>query len=269
MLLLCYFLLIILIGIVLSFSFLWLCRQYKESKSVDEKSAFIIIVLICFIPLLFYYIDRFDIPTKIGFIKTNESEKWFNFLSTYISTIIGTVINVVILVLVTYHEFKNIRNSDREQRRIDNMPLLEYHFSVRYNDSPKYSHNLCKKNNTRSLNIIIDITNIGMNTVRKCYVSVSSKCIKNCYDYKIDHQEIIKKGDKKSLNFRIPVSSSNEKISFIIKYQDILFNWYTQVVDFYIDNIVFDDQYRNISADLRKCINDEKYVNDSIKLNIK
>lgn len=247
-------------------------KEYKASKTIDEKTTFWLIMAICFTPLIIFYIDRGDLPSKFGWLKNTNSDRWFNFLGTYISSILGATIGALALVLITIHEFKAIKENDNEQMRINNLPLIKYDFSIfdKYNATEFID--LYKKS-FESLFIMVHLRNIGMNTIRKCYINVNSSIISSAYDYKIDDQATIEKNCEKNLVFKIPLASKNNKIKLIVKYQDILFNWYEQEVEVQLDNIVFHKDDRNyvdyVTADITRIVKDENMIGQSVNLNIK
>ena len=245
-------------------------KEYRASNTIDEKIIFWMLVSICFIPVILYYIDRSDIPSKLGWFKHSDSDKWFNFLSTYLSSILSAVIGALTMVLITIHEFKNIKQNDSEQKRINNMPLISYGFSIygKYNATPFID--LCKKKSS-SLFLDVSIKNIGMNTLRKFFINISTNLVPNDYDYRLDDQLIIEKDCKKNIVFKIPVSKTENSIKLTVKYQDILFNWYEQEVNVNLNNIEFHKDDRDyveyVTADISTLVNDEKLIGDNINLN--
>lgn len=260
------FIVTIFLIIITGFMIYKIYKEYKTVDTIDEKVLFWIGVLIVFTPIIIYYVDWYDLPSKFNWFKNDENNRWFEFMSSYISSIYGAIIGAIALVLITIHEFKNLRENDFEQRRINNLPLIEYFVSLHYNF---YSDSIVDLSNSGKDTIFVDfgLKNIGMNTIRKCYVNIS---LSN-NDFKIDQQELIKKDDFKHIIFKIPVSKEKNKIKFIIKYQDILFNWYIQEVIVNIDCLKYpENDYYDYEVDalLLIKVNDEKRV-ENVDLNLK
>ena len=60
---------IIEIAIVV-FSMSRLYKQYKDSKTIDEKVVFFLFLFIFASPLIIYYLDRYDVFSKLNGLKT-------------------------------------------------------------------------------------------------------------------------------------------------------------------------------------------------------
>ncbi len=235
-------------------------REYKNSEIIDEKLIILLIVAICFTPIIIYYIDKSDLPSKFGWFKNSEPDKWFNFIATYTSSILGATIGALTLILVTIHEFKTMKENDNEQMRINNLPLINYDFSIfnKYNNEFIDLH----KEEFESIFIMIHLKNIGMNAIRNCYINITSNTTSSEKEYKIDDQAIIEKNCEKKLVFKLPIDKNDNKIKLIVKYQDILFNWYEQEVNVSLDDIVFHEDNRGyvdyVTANITKMVKDEK-----------
>lgn len=244
-------------------------REYKDSKTFDEKMIFWLLLFIFIFPLILYYMDRYNIPSVFKWINNDESNKWFDFITTYFSSIIGATIGAVALILMTIHEFENQNKSSKEERRINNLPFISYNFEV-YDDYNTTNFHELKTINKKLDKIFlkIQLKNIGMNTIRKCYVNIDSELINDNYDYMIDEQELIEKSMEKNIMFKIPVYKRNNTLKINIKYQDILFNWYKQTVTLNIDNIIFDEA-SIFEGNITKSVFDEMLLDESIELNIK
>ena len=244
-------------------------KEYKKSETIDEKILFWVLLMIVLVPTIIYYIDRSDLPSHLGWVKHTDSERWFSFITTYVSAIMGSIIGAIALILMTVHEFKIIKENDNEQRRINNMPLIDYYFSVHYDYDAPYVIHLPESKKHRHLFVRIIVKNISTHIIRKCYVNIKSDLIKDNYDYKIDTQTLIKSQEHKELVFNIPISKGRNKISFIVKYQDALFNWYEQEVILTLDNIRKSEKEYNAWADQTVEVKDEKVIRKEIELNIK
>lgn len=246
-----------------------LYKDYKNSETLDEKIIFWLIIFIFLFPLILYYLDRYNIPSVFKWINNAESNKWFEFITTYFSSIIGAIIGAVVLILMTIHEFENQNRVSREERRINNLPFIRYNFDV-YNNYNATIFQELKGINGKTNNIFlkIQLKNIGMNTIRKCYINLDSELVKDNYDYMIDEQEMIEKDKEKNIVFKVPVFKKSNTLKITIKYQDILFNWYKQVVFLNIYNVIFNDDHV-FNGNITKSVFDEELLDKNPELNIK
>lgn len=227
--------LIIVIGLVI-LSFNKMCKEYKESKTIDEKVLFWLSVLIAAIPVIIFYLDYFDVASLFKWINSNNVDRWFNFISTYCSTIMGAVIGAIALVLMTVKQINLQREKDIEDRRIQNMPLLIYDISEKrtenYNEVFLYN-----TNSNRIYNLYICISNAGLNHARNVSYSIyenKKEIYKSILNF---NQSIIKKDESIGIdlifNYTYDKSNkTNEKmINIILFYEDLLGNKYSQEVN--------------------------------------
>ncbi len=170
---------------------------------------------------------------------------------------------------MTIHEFENQNRVSREERRINNLPFIRYNFDV-YNNYNATIFQELKGINGKTNNIFlkIQLKNIGMNTIRKCYINLDSELVKDNYDYMIDEQEMIEKDKEKNIVFKVPVFKKSNTLKITIKYQDILFNWYKQVVFLNIYNVIFNDDHV-FNGNITKSVFDEELLDKNPELNIK
>ena len=101
-------------------------KEYKEYKKMRLEILFWLVAVIVFVPIIIYYVDRSDLLSKCDWFKNSDSDRWFEFITTYFSSISGATIGAVALVIMTNKEMNVIRENDAEQRRISNLPLLKY-----------------------------------------------------------------------------------------------------------------------------------------------
>ena len=57
--------------------------EYKKSKSIDEKVLFWGVGIVVFFPITFFYLDFYNVPSKIGWINNINSNEWLNIIFTY------------------------------------------------------------------------------------------------------------------------------------------------------------------------------------------
>ena len=117
---------IIILGIIANFCYI----NYKKCKDDLEKSLYILLFFVSMVPIVIYYLDRYNIPTYLGWSVNVNSQNWLGFLANYSAGIISAVISAVVLVIVTILQIKknnedNIER-DKENLRVQNMPILKY-----------------------------------------------------------------------------------------------------------------------------------------------
>lgn len=94
-------------------------KKYDEDKEFDQ-----ILVLIFFVPLIFFLLDALNIGTKLlPFIKNlNCNLDWLSFIGTYA----GTIISALFLVMVTKRDRKDNNNIIRASQR----PYLDVNYTI-------------------------------------------------------------------------------------------------------------------------------------------
>ena len=122
---------IIILGMIAVFCYI----NYRKCKDDLEKSLYILLFFVSMVPIVIYYLDRYDVPTYLGWNINVDSQNWLSFLANYSAGIISAgiisaVISAVVLVIVTILQIKknnedNIER-DKENLRVQNMPILKY-----------------------------------------------------------------------------------------------------------------------------------------------
>lgn len=235
-------------------------KEYKLSKTIDEKILFFLILFIFLVPLLIYYIDIFDIPSKINWFKNSASERWFNFLVTYISSIFGAIIGAVALILMTIHQMDRQDEKDKEALRINNMPLLSYEISR--NKGEVNLENLfitnCGKGNI--VDFELKIKNLGMNAIKKAFIEFSSTDFSSSYYNWLASGGCIDKDDCVKIYRYLKISEGKHIIRAVIYYCDLINNWYSQTVIINLESTnQFDKNGRFFNIGI--VIEDEKFIN--------
>lgn len=252
-------------------------NEYKKIKEEFEQVLFISGLLILLIPVVIYYIDKWNIPTILKLNENIDPENWFNFIETYITSILTTFISSVFLVWVTakqinrtYEDNKEINN---ETMRNQNLPYLQYDFSKEVDDVSDFSktHLIFPKEkstkNTKGVPFSIEIKNIGLNAVRKTIIKLESNVFNKLEIIGIDKQTSIDKGETNKEDFLITnIKPGEYNINVTIYYQDLLKNWYEQ-------KIVLNLSVTDINTPESQCIKkfklyDEKRLTEKPNINI-
>lgn len=228
----------ILINIIaLIFSILMinkLYREYKKSETINEKVIFIIIVMIFLIPAIIYYADKYNVMSNLGLFENSDSERWFNFVETYISSLISAIIGAVALVLMTIKQLDLERDKNLFDKRIENAPIFKYEIDNRV-VWPSHEFRIYNKVNGKPYGLTLTIENIGLNHAKNIEFEIYDGINKKGQKCSFDTQSFLKKDEKKYIrlcfNYKYDTKSqknNNKEIRIIVRYQDLLNNKYIQ-----------------------------------------
>lgn len=79
------------------------------------------------VPIVIYYLDRYDVPTYLGWNINVDSQNWLSFLANYSAGIISAVISAVVLVIVTILQIKRtMRTILKEIKKIYEFKTCQY-----------------------------------------------------------------------------------------------------------------------------------------------
>lgn len=255
---------IIIILSIIIFFILYLYKRYKASKTIGEKVAFLLIMLFFTIPMIIYYFDRNNIFSKLNWIVNTSSDRWFNFLETYISSAFGALIGAVALVLMTMYQMNRQDEKDKENVRINNMPLLSYKISRNKGKVIEDNFIATIFENGIIIDFELEIKNVGMNAIKKSFVKFSSEDFCNSYYNWLENNGCINKNEDVSIYRFLVLSEGKHIINFTIYYCDLINNWYCQNVVINLEITNYFDNIGNIySSNL--IIEDEKLLKEDPK----
>lgn len=225
------YIIIIIITIISIFKCI---KMYKESKSFVERILYILFLIVYFIPIIIYYLDRYDIPTKFGYTNGIETNRWFEFVSSYIVGIVGAIISGVILVLITLKQIRIQIENNNDDKRIQNAPIFDYILSNQITVNCKYNHEIKLKEDGDLHHIFFKIENIGLNHGRNINILIK-------VDDEVDrafslngYQSFIRKEEFVwiDLIFHLDVNNENDrKIVIEVYYDDLINNRYVQKIN--------------------------------------
>ena len=226
---------------ILVFSIKLFIKGYKDSKSDFEKVLYTMLSFAIIFPLLVYYCDRYNIPSKLGYTENIISSDWVSILTNYSAAIISTLLSAVFLIFITFKQmdetYKDNIKLNNETQRIQNLPLLRYDFTHERLEGEMFEEN--KKlifsnqddSNIDSIDFTMEIENIGLNTVRKVYLEVESELFNKKEIFELFNQSNIEKSQTKKKEFIITnIAKGTYTIEITVYYQDLLKNWYKQKV---------------------------------------
>lgn len=236
------YIIIVIIGIVLLYKSI---KIYKESNSSIEKGMYIVFLFVYYIPIILYYLDKYNIPTKLGYTSNVDADRWFNFINSYFASVIGALISGAILIFVTYKQIENDSvekdKNLKEQRRVNNMPVLKYDF----NSNPEVRPNRLMlmsngENNSNDFCILnFDLENIGLNTARNitCSLKLSDNKFK-AHSVSSDSNCILKVDDMQIYGLMVGFdirNSTTKKVIVTFFYNDLFNNHYSQDIHLTIE----------------------------------
>lgn len=261
---------IVIAIVILALSIIYLYNTIKKCETWIEKTLASLLITAFLVPITVYYLDRYNIPSHFGWTKFVNTEIWLNFFSTYFSTTIGAIISAFILIVVTKYQMdrtlKENQERDKEQHRLNNMPLLKYEFldyDVEISNRDSIETNI---NDGVTGEVNFRINNIGMNTVKKCYLEVKGEVFKEKYIKELNVQSSIEKDKFIEIKLLLTLIPENYNFKFIIYYQDLLNNWYVQELDVQYQLLPFVNGIRRETYTEFKCKDEKRIPNKPKKI---
>lgn len=224
----------IVFAIILIFAIL----NYKKCNNGGEKTIFIFYVTIISIPLILYYLDLWNIPSKLNLMKNIDSQNWLGFLFAYISTIFSSVIGITASIYIAFVQIRK-NNEDNEKRdkenlRVQNMPLLKYCIDTERNSKGDLSDLIITTaKDGKPFELNFSFKNIGLNSVKNIIIDYKSDVTNSTYRLSGKNNIIsMEKGEEIESNHFLSLKlNSTINMKLIVYYEDVLNNWYRQVVN--------------------------------------
>jgi len=260
---------VIVVALVLIFSIISFMKGYKETKSDFEKILYTLLSVAFTIPLIIYYLDRYNLPSKLGYMDNINASNWVSILTNYSATIISTLISAVFLIFVTFKQMKetykdNIKLNN-ENQRLQNLPFLRYKFTHKRIDDELFEQNQKwifsnqDVNNSDSIDFTMEIENIGLNAVRRVCLELKADIFKEKEYLELCNQRSKEKKEVKKKEFIITnIKKGDYKIEIVVYYQDLLKNWYQQKVHITISVTNIWDSKTNNRNQINSIIVDEE-----------
>lgn len=260
---------ILIIGILI-FSIKLFIKGYKEPKNDFEKILYILLSAAIIFPLIIYYLDKYNIPSKLGYTENIISSDWVGILTNYSAAIISTLISTVFLIYITFTQidetYKDNIKLNNENQRIQNLPLLKYNFTHErlegemIDENKKWILSNRGDSNNNFIDFTIEIENIGLNTARKVYLEMESELFNKKEIFELCNQSSLEKNELKKREIIITnITKGNYKIEITIYYQDLLKNWYRQKINLSISvTNIFDSNTHDKSQINTFVVDDEE-----------
>lgn len=120
---------IVIISIIIMNKFMM--NRIEKTQEIIEKTISLIVVIISDIFLIIYYIDRFNLPTKLGINTNINTQGWLTIITTLASSTIAAIVGGLIAFGIARDQIKESNRQNNENNRIQNMPLLKYEITTK------------------------------------------------------------------------------------------------------------------------------------------
>ena len=224
----------IIVLMMITLSIIFIVIEIKKSKGVIRILYWSALVII-FVPILIYVVDKFNIPTKYHYLDNVNANNWFSFIGMYASAILGSFMSGIILVLITFKQIKEQAEDNKEAKRIENMPIIDCKITDEiYKYKSNYQHSVILKETGKAYNLFMKLQNIGLNHAKDLEFLV-----------KVDGEEdkrfsfggrksFLKKEESVCIRFIFNLdckASVKRTINFCIYYTDLLGNLYEKEIE--------------------------------------
>lgn len=221
--------------------------EYKKSKSIDEKVLFWGVGIVVFFPITFFYLDFYNVPSKIGWINNINSNEWLNIIFTYAVGILSALIGAYMTIRSVKMSIDEQEKVRKEEEKKKALPLLKISAVEQYDYRYKYMQFSCffteeskerkRKNISDTANVTIKLENVGMRELYDLYIGdIQSSVFKEDNEYHKMHP-IIYKDDYVCINLNFYEMGNYDK--------DLSDEKYHTMINFMTFNCYFKDCYNN------------------------
>lgn len=240
----------IILELFITITFAYACTKlFIKSENIIERYYLGIVGSISFIVMMVYLVDSNNLITRLGYSNNINTSNWFNFLSQLISTALGVSISVSIALYQIKKESDENVKRDKENLRIQNLPIIKYEITSRTNPdhelvvedflvNTKYQ----SAESAKSYPLEIKIKNIGLNNIRK----IKLELVGDCFDEKIEllgYDSLVpleKETEEHVFKYLKLLANKDYALTLKTSYEDIMQNKYEQIVEIkYITTDIF------------------------------
>lgn len=229
---------IILVIVAMGISNKLLINKINKSNDRLERIVGVIGIVILDIFLFVYYMDRLNLPTAWKINTNVNTQNWLIIITTCISSVIASAIGGLIAYEIARDQNKQNDKQNKENLRVQNMPLLKYDIKTMGDNNGKvdmehFISSTCNDEIAEPYDLFIDIKNIGLNNVKRIIVDLESSIVDNTNRILGDNNviSIEKNGTKKLYRYLGLERGKEYQIKLKVYYEDVLQNWYCQIVD--------------------------------------
>lgn len=239
-------------------------KTYKKCETIFEKIIFIFLIVSFISIMAIYYFDKLNLSRFFLIGKEVDTKSWLTIITSFMISFLAETLGGIILIFVTYMQIEANRNDlnkkEQENNRINNMPLLVYSFPEGNMNAINNIYQIKTKNSfDKEINWTLSIKNIGMNAVRQCFLKIIDGSIDDNIICKIDDQSSIDKDQSKDICFFQKSNYGNHNFKIIIYYEDLLHNWYSQIIEVSF-NIIKYSEYEGYYNKIHYIVHGEKII---------
>lgn len=236
----------------------YIVNSYKNG-TIEMKFIIIILLIVVFLPIIIYLIDRFNLITIFGYNKNVDVNNWFSFIKDYSTALVSSLINTFVVIYIAVIELKqnyeDNQNLNKENVRLQNLPCLKISGKE---DSENNLHGIIhiKQKGEKTDKYIcfsLIIQNIGLNAAKNLYIcnNFKNQDIKS-YE-KIKPKDFVESGTTISQDIFVEeVKYNHVELDSEIIYQDLLNNWYSLKTKIVINVATFDNNGQDLIINIEQ-----------------
>lgn len=225
----------IFVIIFLIFFIKWFYKEYKQAKEDNLQFLVIMILISVAFPVVVFYLDHYNVFTKLGYLSNASGDNWIDFFATYGSTLVSTLISSIFLVWVTSVQIYNAKEDNNVQLKMQNLPVLKFFSddneksasgSIEYIDCSYETSNF-------RIQLNLKIKNVGLGTAQNIEYQLIFGNNKDIFKSSMFNEIIEKNGESDyTIFFEIPSDKLdyNRQFVLLVFYDDLLDNKYVQVL---------------------------------------
>lgn len=236
----------------------YIVNSYKKG-TIEMKFIIIILLIIVFLPIIIYLIDRFNLITIFGYNKNVDINNWFSFIKDYSTALVSSLINTFVVIYIAVIELKqnyeDNQNLNKENVRLQNLPCLKISGKEDSENNLHDSIHIKQKGKKTDKYICFSliIQNIGLNAAKNLYIcnNFKNQDIKS-YE-KIKPTDFVESGTTISQDIFVEeVKYNHVELDSEIIYQDLLNNWYSLKIKIVINVATFDNNGQDLIINIEQ-----------------
>ena len=236
----------------------YIVNSYKKG-TIEMKFIIIILLIVVFLPIIIYLIDRFNLITIFGYNKNVDVNNWFSFIKDYSTALVSSLINTFVVIYIAIIELKqnyeDDQNLNKENVRLQNLPCLKISGKGDSENNLLDSIQIKQKGKKTDKCIFFSliIQNIGLNAAKNLYIcnNFKNQDIKS-YE-KIKPKDFVESGTTISQDIFVEeVKYNHVELDSEIIYQDLLNNWYSLKIKIVINVATFDNNGQDLIINIEQ-----------------
>ena len=244
-------------ALLVFFSIFMIYKSVKDSDTLVAKSISIMIWLCVILVLILYYLDLYNIPSRLMWNRNLNVDTWLAGIFTLLSAFLGGGLLLIVTKWQIDVSEKNSRIRDKEENRIKFLPLLKYSINRINSGNEETIYSIDPGQYHMSLSL--HIQNIGNSPVRSLFLKIKSEKLFNEQKYKFSSMGSLEQNGELKVTFQSAIKKGSYCIDVDVIFEDLLLNKYVQSIKIYIttseDNF-HDTKIEKYEVDNEKLINE-------------